>query len=205
MIRLFLVDDDPLVLESLSIILGHDPYFQVLGVANNGEEALASLEKLTVDIVLLDIQMPGMGGITACEKIKETWPQIKVVMLTTFHDYQNIHLSLKAGASGYLLKSDDTPKQKETLKAVFGGLSIISTQALKGFQEETKEALLTHREQELMILVANGFSNKEMAEKLSISEGTVRNSLSVILEKLMLRDRTQLAIYYWQRKTGQEP
>lgn len=204
MIRLFLVDDDPLVLESLSIILGADPHFQVLGVASHGQEALTSLEKLTVDIVLLDIQMPVMNGINTCEKIKEKWPLIKVVMLTTFHDYQNIHLSLKAGASGYLLKSDDTGKQKETLKAVFGGLSIISTQALKGFQEETKEEILTNREQELMILVANGFSNKEMAEKLSISEGTVRNNLSVILEKLMLRDRTQLAIYYWQRKTGQE-
>lgn len=204
MIRLLLADDDELVLESLSIILGHDPRFEVTGTAEDGQKALNLLEETPVDIVLLDIQMPHLDGITTCEKIKEKWPSLKVIMLTTFHDYKNIHLSLKAGASGYLLKSDPTEKQMETIMAVHGGLSIISSEALKGFQEEPEEDCLTRREQEVMVLVANGLSNKEIAAKLYIGEGTVRNTLSVILDKLMLRDRTQLAISYWQRKTGKE-
>ncbi len=202
MIKIVIVDDDELVIESFKIILDYDEDFEVIGTAGNGEEAVALMKELEPDIVLMDIQMPKMNGIAAAEKIIQAHKKTRVIMLTTFHDYQNIHLSLKAGASGYLLKSDDTLKQKMTIKAVHSGLPIISEEALKGFREETSELLLTPRERDILELVANGFSNREISERLFLGEGTVRNTLSVILEKLELRDRTQLAIYYWQTKTG---
>ena len=153
-------------------------------------------------MVLMDIQMPVMDGISACRVIKKINKDIKIIMLTTFHDYKNIHQSLQAGASGYLLKSDDTEKQIITIKTVYAGLSIISEKALKSFSESQEKNNLTARENEILELIANGFSNKEISKQIYISEGTVRNTISTILEKLELRDRTQLAIYYWQTKNS---
>lgn len=200
--KLLIVDDDPLVSESLSIILQVDPDFTVVGTAMNGEEAIRFCENHEVDIVLMDIQMPVMDGIAACRVIRKNNPDTKVIMLTTFHDYKNIHQSLLAGASGYLLKSDDTEKQKITIKSVYMGLPIISEDALRSFRSSERMNVLTERENEVLELIADGYSNKEIAQQLFIGEGTVRNTISVILDKLELRDRTQLAIYYWQQKTG---
>lgn len=199
--KLLIVDDDEMVVESLDIILSTDEEFEIVGHALNGEQAIAFCEKISVDVVLMDIQMPVMDGIHACRMIKKSNPNIKIIMLTTFHDYKNIHQSLQAGASGYLLKSDETQKQKATIKAVYAGLPIISEDALKSFSEPNKANLLTPRENDILELIANGLNNKEIANQLFISEGTVRNNISIILEKLELRDRTQLAIYYWQMKT----
>lgn len=198
--RILLVDDDSLVLESLEIILSSEKSIQVAGKVSNGSEALHFVESHPIDIVLMDIQMPLMDGIEATRHIKETFPTIKIIMLTTFHDYRNIHRSLQAGASGYLLKSDDTHKQIKTIKAVYEGLPVISEAALKEFSNTGMSEELTRRENEILIQVANGLSNKEIADQLYISEGTVRNNISSILEKLQLRDRTQLAIFYWQNK-----
>lgn len=202
--KLLIVDDDPLVAESLSIILQVDPAFTVIGTAANGKEAIQFCNNHTVDVVLMDIQMPVMDGIAACRVIRKNDPETKVIMLTTFHDYKNIHQSLLAGASGYLLKSDDTEKQKMTIKSVYMGLPIISEEALKSYQKNTKINELTERENEILELIADGYSNKEIAQQLFIGEGTVRNTISIILDKLDLRDRTQLAIYYLQQKTGME-
>jgi len=223
--KVLIVDDDEIVVESLSIILSADAEFEIVGHAFNGDEAVEFCEKGKagnnradnkdkaddkdrgdnkdrggVDVVLMDIQMPVMDGISACRIIKKSNPDIKIIMLTTFHDYKNIHQSLQAGASGYLLKSDDVEIQKATIKNVYAGLSIISEDALKSFSETKKASLLTPRENDILELIANGLSNKEIAGQLFISEGTLRNTISVILEKLELRDRTQLAIYYWQMK-----
>lgn len=199
--KILIVDDDEMVVESLDIILSTDPELEIAGHASNGEEAVEFCRDHRVDLVLMDIQMPVMDGIGACWAIKKSHPNIKIIMLTTFHDYKNIHQSLQAGASGYLLKSDDIEKQKTTIKTVYAGLPIISEEALKSFRETKKESLLTSRENDILELIANGLSNKEIARQLYISEGTVRNTISIILEKLELRDRTQLAIYYWQMKT----
>lgn len=201
-LKLLIVDDDQLVIDSLCIILSTDDDFEVIGYALNGEEAIDFCKKHPVDIVLMDIQMPVMDGITACRVIKKQYPHIKIIMLTTFHDYKNIHQSLLSGASGYLLKSDDTEKQIATIKAVYSGFPIISEEALKSYAETERDQQLTPRENEIVELIANGKSNKEIARQLFISEGTVRNTISIILDKLELRDRTQLAIYYWQRKTS---
>lgn len=202
MIRIVIVDDDILVVESLSIILGSDRECMIVGSAMNGQEAVKLLENIKADVILMDIQMPVLDGISACKTIKERHAEIRIIMLTTFHDYKNIHLSLKAGASGYLLKSDSTEKQIMTIKSVYAGLPTISEDALVGFREDENDLSLTSREKDVMELVANGFSNKEISDRLYISEGTVRNMLSVILGKMELRDRTQLAIFYWQSKTG---
>lgn len=199
--RLLIVDDDETIIESLTIILSTEDAFTIVGHAQNGKEAMEFCEQTSVDVILMDIQMPIMDGISACRSIKKMNPNCKIIMLTTFHDYKNIHQSLQAGASGYLLKSDDTKKQISTIKAVYDGLPIISEQALKSYSESKKESFLTPRENDITELIANGLSNKEIASQLYISEGTVRNTISIILEKLELRDRTQLAIYYWQMKT----
>ncbi|HAE20947.1 MAG TPA: DNA-binding response regulator [Spirochaetaceae bacterium] len=198
--KIFIVDDDSLVVESLEILLSSDGGIRAIGSASDGAQALERLGSLKPDIVLMDIQMPGMDGIEATQRIKQAYPHIKVIMLTTFHDYRNIHRSLQAGASGYLLKSDATSKQLRTIKAVYEGLPVISESALKAFSSSTALTELTPRENEILVSLANGLSNREIAERLYISEGTVRNNISMILDKLRLRDRTQLAIYYWQHK-----
>jgi len=121
-------------------------------------------------------------------------------MLTTFRDFKNIHQALHAGANGYLLKSDDLEKQITTIKSVMAHQAIISEDALKAYTKHKADQLLTKRENDCMELIANGYSNKEIASRLYIGEGTIRNTISVILDKLNLRDRTQIAIYYWQMK-----
>jgi DNA-binding NarL/FixJ family response regulator len=196
--KILIVDDDENVVDSLDIILSTEKEFEIIGHAYHGDEAITFCENNPVDVILMDIQMPIKDGISACRIIKKSNPSMKIIMLTTFHDYKNIHQSLQAGASGYLLKSDDTQKQIATIKAVYAGLPIISEDALKSFSEAKKVSPLTPKENEILELIANGLNNKEIATQLYISEGTVRNNISVILEKLILRDRTQLAIYYWQ-------
>ncbi len=200
--KILIADDDEMVLESLDIILSTDPTLEIIGKATNGNEAIEFCKNNTVDVVLMDIQMPVMDGIGACRVIKKINPDIKIIMLTTFNDYKNINQSLHAGASGYLLKSDDTEKQIMTIKAVYAGLPIISEKALKSFSKSKIDNCLTPREMDILELIANGFSNNEIAQQLYISEGTVRNIISIILDKLELRDRTQLAIYYWQTKVN---
>ena len=197
--HILLVDDDALVIESLGIILSSDPDLSIAGSVTNGHEAVAFVRTHTVDMVLMDIQMPVMDGIAATKIIHEAYPKIKIIMLTTFHDYQNIHRSLQAGASGYLLKSDDTKKQIMTIKSVYAGLPVISEEALRSYTSSKPLEQLTQRENEILIHIANGLSNKEIADRQFVTEGTVRNTISIILEKLQVRDRTQLAIYYWRK------
>ncbi|MDY4889133.1 MAG: response regulator transcription factor [Sphaerochaeta sp.] len=199
-IRILLVDDDSLVMESLEILFSTDTKIVIVGTATSGAQAIQFVHEHQVDMVLMDIQMPEMDGLTATKIIHDSFPQVKIIMLTTFHDYQNIHRSLQAGASGYILKSDDTQKQIMTIKSVYAGLPVISEKALLSYSEPLQQSGLSHRENEILYHVANGLSNKEIAEQLFITEGTVRNAISIILEKVQVRDRTQLAIYYWQQK-----
>ncbi|MBU1142399.1 MAG: response regulator transcription factor [Firmicutes bacterium] len=196
--KILLVDDDHLITDSLEIILSKDKSFQVVGKCENGKEAIEFIKMHDADIILMDIRMPEMSGIDACAKIKEIKNNIKIIMLTTFRDFRHIHQALHAGASGYLLKSEEVEQQIQTIKTVFQGQAIISEEALKEFTTSNRIQLLTDRENSCMELIAYGYSNKEIANRLYIGEGTVRNVISIILDKLMLRDRTQIAIYYWQ-------
>ncbi|WP_130860670.1 response regulator transcription factor [Gracilibacillus phocaeensis] len=199
--KIIIVDDDEMVYESLQLLLSREQDIQVIGTANDGEQAIALCETSPPDVVLMDIQMPGIDGIQATREIKKRWPQIRVMMLTTFEDEQNIRLALLAGAEGYLLKSAQPQDMAQQLRTLVSGSSVLDADVLKQLtQPETKDLDgLTAREKDILQLVAQGCSNKEIASHLFLSEGTVRNTLSIILDKLEVRDRTQLALYYWRR------
>lgn len=197
--KILIVDDDVVVRESLNVIFSSHEAFEIIGLAENGKVAVKMAKQLNPDLILMDISMPEMTGIEATHTIKRDLPKIKIVMLTTFMDYKNILQSLTAGADGYLLKSDPYDKQVETIKMVIEGHAVISQKALQQLSDRKTLTLLTSRENDVLELIANGLTNKEIANTLFMSEGTIRNIISIILEKLMLRDRTQLAIYYWQK------
>lgn len=200
--KLLIVDDDPLVCQSLQLLLNKEKDLEVTNIAANGLEAIELCINEKPDIILMDIQMPIMNGIESTKKIKEQWPSVQIMMLTTFQDERNIRLALKAGAEGYLLKSASIKNMAQQIRALQTGSTVLDADVLKTIMEPDKEAMegLTKRESDIVELVAQGLSNKEIAEQLFLSVGTIRNTLSVILDKLEFRDRTQLAIYYWQRK-----
>lgn len=200
--KVLIVDDDPLVCRSLQLLLGKENDLEVVNIAANGQEALELCQKSQPDVILMDIQMPIMDGIVSTKRIKQQWPSVQIMMLTTFQDEQNIRLALKAGAAGYLLKSASIENMAQQIRALKTGSTILDADVLKTITEPDITALegLTERETDIVELIAQGLSNKEIADQLFLSVGTVRNMLSVILDKLEIRDRTQLAIYYWQRK-----
>lgn len=202
--KILLVDDDAMIRDSLSIILSNEPNITIVGTCANGQEALTFVKDTKVDVILMDIRMPVMNGIEACTHIKASNPAIKIIMLTTFHDFKNVHQALHAGANGYILKSDAVDTQITTINNVYHGQAVFSSEALQALTKKHHETLLTDRENSCLELVAQGYSNKEIAQRLYIGEGTVRNVISIILEKLALRDRTQLAIYYWQTRQSQD-
>ncbi|MCM3620107.1 response regulator transcription factor [Sutcliffiella horikoshii] len=200
--KILIVDDDELVCKSLNVLLSREKDMDVIGIANNGADALSSCRLIQPDIVLMDIQMPIMNGIQATRQIKSDWPQIHIMMLTTFKDEKNIRLAIHAGAEGYLIKSTEVSSMAQQLRALMSGSTVLDADVLRKLTQPSEvDGLegLTPREKDIAGLVANGLSNREIAEQLYISEGTVRNTLSIILEKLQLRDRTQLAIYYLKK------
>ncbi|MFD0871736.1 MULTISPECIES: response regulator [Paenibacillus] len=199
--RLLIVDDDPLVCRSLQLLLVKEEDFEVVNTAGNGQAAIEICQLELPDVILMDIQMPVMDGIECLKRIKQQWPSIQIMMLTTFRDEHNIRMALKAGAEGYLLKSTSIENMAQQIRALKAGSTILDADVLKAIVEPDgiKLAGLTDRERDIVELVAQGLSNKEIADQLFLSAGTVRNMLSIILDKLELRDRTQLAIYYWQR------
>ncbi|MDF1509031.1 response regulator transcription factor [Robertmurraya sp. DFI.2.37] len=203
MIRILLVEDQIMVRQGLKMMIESDGELVVAGEADNGKEAVQRCEKQAFDIVILDIRMPVMDGIEAAKVIQARWPHIKILMLTTFDDNQYVLEALKIGVSGYILKSGDTESLLRSIRsALAGGLSIEDRVAAKVMplllkREEQKEAdpSLTPRERDILTCIGEGLSNGEIAERLAISVGTVKNNTSQILNKLELRDRTQLAIY----------
>ncbi|XID95166.1 response regulator [Paenibacillaceae bacterium WGS1546] len=200
--KLLIVDDDPLVCRSLQLLLGKEPGFDVIGSASDGREAVESCRERQPDVVLMDIQMPVMNGIESTMAIKKAFPSVRVMMLTTFQDEKNIRLALQAGAEGYLLKSSPIDHMAHRIRAIAAGTTVLDPDVLRTIIAPSREAIegLTERETDIVELIAQGLSNKEIGERLYLSDGTVRNMLTIILDKLELRDRTQLAIYYWQRK-----
>lgn len=199
--KLLIVDDDKLVCQSLQLLLGKERDLEVISTASNGEEAIELCKREKPDVILMDIQMPVMDGIESTKRIKENWPTIQIMMLTTFQDERNIRLALKAGAEGYLLKSASIENMAQQIRALKAGSVILDGDVLKTITEPDTAALegLTERETDIVELIAQGLSNKEIAAQLYLSVGTVRNMITIILDKLEIRDRTQLAIYYWQR------
>ncbi len=199
---LLIVDDDPLVTQSLKVLLSREADIQVVGTASDGAHAVKACERSVPDAVLMDIRIPGMDGIEATRLIKQRWPAVHVVFLTTFTDDESVRTALQAGGDGYLLKSAPAAGMAQRLRALTTQTSVIDTAVLKRLTEPDGEPLpgLTPRENDVAALVAQGCSNREIADQLFIGEGTARNILSIVLEKLDLRDRTQLAIFYWRRR-----
>ena len=216
MIKIIIADDQQLLRESLKIILSSNPNFKIIDLVSNGKDVLTSIEKEIPDIILMDIRMPEMDGVNCTKIIKEKYPQINVIVLTTFDDDEYIYNALKFGSSGYLLKGSSLDELSKAIQTVYEGGSIIhprvAAKAIKLFSEmanhENKQEPVLHpqgnvsdlskTEWKVIEKVADGLSNKEIAMHLHFSEGTIRNYLSVILDKLQLRDRTQLAIWYLQ-------
>lgn len=216
--RVLVVDDDIFVSMSLKTILESDSDIEVVALGNNGEEAVALYNEHKPDVLLMDIRMDVMNGLEAAEKIFKDYKDANILFLTTFSDDEYIIKALHLGARGYLLKQD-FESIIPALKAAYSGQSVFGGQVISKIpnlmakvdvnkdtsKEDTStntallESELTKKELEVMEQVAQGLNNKEIAANLFLSEGTVRNYISTILEKLELRDRTQLAIYYLKR------
>lgn len=201
--KVVVVDDDQLVAISLKTILESDPQVTVAATGNDGKDAVALYESEHPDVLLLDIQMKEMSGLEAAEQILEKDPAAKILFLTTFSDDDYIIKALNLGAKGYILKQDFEGLLPAILaveqgQSVFGGEVVNKLPVLM----QTKNSFdysgydIGEKEQEIIALVGAGKSNREIAEELFLSEGTVRNYISQILEKLSLRDRTQLAVFY---------
>ena len=203
-LKIVIVDDDALIREGIEIILETEDGFDVVGTATNGEEAFKLCKKLTPDVVLMDIRMPVMDGVLGTKRIKDHFKDIKVIILTTFKDEAYIKEAMKNGAEGYILKNQSSDSIIESIKAVMKGNIVLEKEvahALSGMLKEDKKKgqdadKFSTREFEVLKLIAEGLSNREIAQKLFLSEGTVRNYITSLLEKLALRDRTQLAIYF---------
>jgi RNA polymerase sigma factor (sigma-70 family) len=209
-IKVVVVDDQPLVRDGLASLLSLQPEIEVSGVYSNGREALAGLSKNRADVVLMDIRMPAMDGITVTERLAAEGFTGKILMLTTFDDEEYIVKSLRAGAVGYLLK--DIPIEEltraviqahrgvwqlsEGIMARLVGKLPVSAEEADPLEPEVRKQLesLNERERDILKLIGEGLTNREIAVRLSLSEGTVKNYVSEILLTLGLRDRTQAAI-----------
>jgi DNA-binding NarL/FixJ family response regulator len=203
MIKLLIVDDDPLVAQALTTILAADPALQVLGIGHSGEEAVVQYQRLRPDVLLMDIRMKTQSGIEAAQVILTRYPDARILFLTTFSDDEYILAALKMGAKGFLLKQN-YESIAPAIRAVSMGQRVFGDsvvdrlpQLMQNRCEPCAEALgLSEKEFAIFRHVAQGLSNREIGEALGLGEGTVRNYISVLLEKLDLRDRTQLAIRY---------
>ena len=202
--RIVVVDDDQIVAISLKTILESDKEIEVVACGNDGEDAIELYDRERPDILLMDIQMKRTSGLSAAEQIMEKYPEARILLLTTFSDDEYIIKALAIGVKGYILKQD-FDGILPAVNAVYGGQSVfggeivskipvLSSSNKTEFDFEAYD--ISPKEQEVMAQVALGKSNREIAECLFLSEGTVRNYISSVLEKLSLRDRTQLAVFY---------
>ena len=201
--RLVVVDDEQIVAISLKTILEADEEIDVVACGNDGEDAIMLYEREKPDILLMDIQMKNVSGLSAAEEIMKKDSDAKILLLTTFSDDEYIVKALDIGVKGYILKQDFdgiVPAVKAVFRgqSVFGGEIVSKIPVLSSTKSEFDFAAydIGQKEQEVMAQVALGKSNREIAETLFLSEGTVRNYISSVLEKLSLRDRTQLAVFY---------
>ena len=218
MIKVMIADDQELIRDSLKIVLEQNGDMQVSALASDGRECLDLIEQDRPDVILMDVRMPEVDGVQATRIIKEKYPQVSIIILTTFDDDEYVFNALKYGASGYMLKGVSVSELSSAIRTVASGGAMINpevvTKVVKLFSQMAKKGgsaastvealggaeLFSRTERNIALLVGHGLSNKEIADQLSLSEGTVRNGLSSVLSKLGLRDRTQLAI--WAVQTG---
>ncbi len=212
-IRLFLCDDHTLFRQGIRKLLELEPDITIVGEAGSGQEMLGMLKKAGPDVILMDIGMPKMDGVTATYKVKKILPHARIVILTVYEDEPHIFQAIKSGAIGYLLKDVSIDELIETIRSVNKGEAliqpVIATKVLKEFAMLDKRKIkegdkfysdLTEREEEILRLIALGGTNKEIARKLGISEKTVKNHISNIFQTLHVNNRTQAAIYALEKK-----
>ncbi|MCJ7715914.1 MAG: response regulator transcription factor [Anaerolineales bacterium] len=202
--KILICDDQKIVCEGLQTIISADPELHVVGTVYNGAEALEAIPKFFPDLVLMDLKMPTMNGIVATRKIKEKYPDIFVLVLTTYDDDEWIFDAFRSGAEGYLLKDTPPGELIKSIKGTLQGMSFVDPQvagkllaeyaANFGSSQPPSHYTFTERERDILTLLSKGLSNSEIAEKLFLAEGTVRNYTSVLLKKLGVGDRTQAAI-----------
>jgi len=205
--RIVLIDDDQLVCMSLKMILEADASITISAIGNDGSEALPLYREHMPDVLLMDIRMKGMNGTEALEALLKEYPDAKVLFLTTFVDDEYIVKALELGAKGYIVKQN-YENIIPALKAVLSGQNVYGSEVMEKLPDLMKSTDtfdyssydISEKEYEIITLIAEGLSNKEIATNLYLSEGTIRNYLSSILEKLHLRDRTQLAVFFYQHK-----
>jgi DNA-binding NarL/FixJ family response regulator len=205
--KVLVIDDDQIVCSSLKMIINQDPSIDVIATANDGNEAIDLYFTYLPDVLLMDIRMNQMSGIDAGEYILRKEPRAKILFLTTFLDDEYIIKALNMGAKGYLVKQD-FESIIPSIKAVYAGQNVFGNEIITKLPHlihyEEKDIYsnldITEKEFNIITYISEGFSNKEIADTLYLSEGTVRNYISIILEKLQLRDRTQIAVDYYKRK-----
>lgn len=209
-IKVLIADDIMILRQGLKAVLEQDDEIEVVALAENGKEAYEKCAVFQPDVVLMDMRMPDYDGAYGIRSIKEKHEHIKVLVLTTFDDEETIEKAVSSGADGYILKEMADEKVIASVKSVHAGISVFGNgvyQVMRTRLEEGKNNVeqtaacqsmkkdFTDREQDVLKLVAQGYDNKEIAAELCLAEGTVRNQISRLLEKLELKDRTQLAIY----------
>ncbi|MDR2055753.1 MAG: response regulator transcription factor [Desulfovibrio sp.] len=209
-VRVLIVDDHALSRRGIASILGENENFQVVGEAVDGEESLKKAESLRPELILMDIRMPGQSGLEVTRIIKNQFPQIKIVILSVSDDAQDFFEAIKNGAQGYLLKNMDTTYWIDYLTNIAQGESpiprTIASKILEEFsrhphkQPQVESEMLTVREKEILLHVSDGLSNREIGERLYISESTVKNHMRNIMEKLHLRSRTQLIAFVYKNR-----
>ena len=214
-IKVLIAEDQELIRQSVQIILSMETDLEVIDAVANGKEVIRSSRKEKPDVILMDIRMPEMDGVLCTQIVKENYSEIKVIILTTFDDDEYVFNALKYGASGYLLKGISAKELAAAIRKVNQGTAMINediaAKVLKLFSKMAKSNYtiqveddlaeeLKEGECQIIALVGRGMSNKEIAQELNLSEGTIRNGISTVLSKLNLRDRTQLAI--WAVQTG---
>ena len=206
-IRILLVDDQQLMREGLRILLELEPDLEIAGEATNGQEALDTYAEIEPDVVLMDVRMPGMDGVEATWRLHERWPAARIIILTTFDDDEYVFEGLRAGARGYLLKDVSGHDLAEAVRTVAAGGALIEPSVARRVVAEFARMAppvrqpddglaerLSEREREILRLVAQGLTNREIADRLSLAQGTVKNYVTTILQKLGARDRTQAAL-----------
>jgi DNA-binding NarL/FixJ family response regulator len=207
-IRVLVVDDQQLVREGLHVLLEMKPDIRVAGEAADGVEAVEQAQRIEPDVVLMDVRMPKLDGVAATRRVRETCPDVQVIILTTFDDDEYVFEGLRAGAVGYLLKDTPSEQLAEAIRAAARGEAFIHPSVTRKVvaeftrlterehlrREQPLAEPLSAREMEVLVLLAEGLSNREIAERLTIAPGTAKNHVSNILSKLDVRDRTQAVL-----------
>ena len=206
-IKVLIADDIMILRQGLKAVLEQDESIQVVALAENGKQAFEKCQVFEPDVVLMDMRMPEYDGAYGIQAIKERFPQVRALVLTTVDDEETIEKALDSGADGYILKEMEDEKVIASVKSVYAGMSIFGNgvyQMMRSRMEKAKDMekgktdsgmVFSDREREMLKLVAQGYDNKDIASALYLAEGTVRNQISRLLDKLSLKDRTQLAVY----------